>query len=232
MKAKIHPLVALKEKTQGEIISFKGYVGTEINDTTRLYTDLTCSSYYEIPNKAILYNEEDECKDCGSDGQVLIYVHEHTEILFIEKFRADKYNAFLHEKYKNFDFKNQSISIPISLRLQICYRNCIERIRLNLDFFQRFEPGNGIEAIFVTLNSKGLEELRKCLVACGFSGDELDKMVEKGANELSYMVNPDKDPPMPKIPPFPFPLPSFPLPSPFPWPFPFPPSPFPFNYKY
>jgi hypothetical protein len=221
MKAKIHPLVALKEKTQGEIISFKGYVGTEINDTTRLYTDLTCSSYYEIPNKAILYKEEDECKDCGSDGQVLIYVHEHTEILFIEKFRADKYNAFLHEKYSQIDVRNTLFPInPVS-----CYQRCVSKIKKTGKYFLK-EQISASEVRY-QLNKEGKQALRSCLENCGFRGRLLDVHFQNALDELNGVASLVGDDPMPEIPPFPFPIPS-----PFPWPFPFPPSPFPFNYKY
>ncbi|MGH8069424.1 MAG: hypothetical protein ACRERE_30145 [Candidatus Entotheonellia bacterium] len=71
-KLEIHPLIKAQEPSGQPTVEFRGFVGAGDDKTLRIYTDLSMSSYIDIPKEGLVYVEQDPT---GETGKVRAFVH-------------------------------------------------------------------------------------------------------------------------------------------------------------
>jgi hypothetical protein len=64
-KLAIHPLIEAQEPKGEPTIEFRGFLGTADEETLRLYSDLSMSSYVDIPKGGVVYVEQDPSGETG-----------------------------------------------------------------------------------------------------------------------------------------------------------------------
>ena len=81
---KVHPVIAKFEETGERAVEIRGYVGSSRDGIICLYTDLSMTTYREIPEDKIIHSEE--ISDQGS-GMVRLFVMAGTYVQAVRSIR-------------------------------------------------------------------------------------------------------------------------------------------------
>lgn len=202
-KFKIHPLIALREKYDEELVSVEGYLGSQTDGNIRLYTDLSTACYYEIPEKSILHLDT-ACKDCGDKSLVMVYLLASLKIKLVYAAKAAHFGASNNPFGPTPSFEKlptPELYFPL-IPSPSCLERCIQSIKSNGAYFS-LTPGASTRSIRYFLNEAGKKALYDCFYNCGYRGGLLIFIWQNAIARLEGEANFRQDPPMPDIPEFP-----------------------------
>lgn len=197
----------MREKHQEELTELKGYAGSTTEGLFKLYTDLSATTYWEIPEKSILHTQTG-CEDCGDANMLSIFVLSTLEIKQVKMMKAaNSHTPFPPSPFEPLppvkqiglhDIFNQNGLFPSPN----CIQKCIESIRSNGAYFS-LTSGSSPQTIQYCINTAGKNALYNCLYRCGYRGSLLRHVWLQAIDKLCGEATYTEDPSMPEIPPFP-----------------------------